>query len=76
MSQILVLTFFLIMLVVVPILATKETRKINKEINIENWSIKPVMSNSKNIKFTPKTIGISFLIFAVVFTMLNILKII
>lgn len=65
----------LMVLTVVPMLAFKEVRNLNKEINIENWSIKPVtMSNSKSLKrnLSPKTVGIFFGIFAIIFVMFNL----
>lgn len=74
MIKIIGLAILLMALTLMPMLVFKEAKNLNKEINIENWSIKPVMSNSKSMKkhLSVKTVGVFFGIFAVIFVMLQI----
>jgi hypothetical protein len=75
-SQIFILVLFLIILAVMPILVSNEARKLNKEISVGNWIIKPTFSNSKSMRFSSRTFGFLLGIFAVVFILLNMFNVI
>lgn len=76
LSQIFVLVLFLIALAVMPILTFSEAKKMNKEVNVGNWIIKPTFSNSKSIRFNFKTLGLLIGVFVIVFVTLNLFNLI
>lgn len=70
--EILLVVLFIIALTIVPILGSIEARKLNREINLGSWIIKPTFSNSKSFKVNSRMFGFIIGIFAVIFVILQI----
>ena len=75
MISVVILVLFVVALTFMPILAFKEVKKINREINLGSWIIKPTFSNS-TARIKPKTLGFLLGAFAIFFVLLNVLNII
>jgi hypothetical protein len=73
--EILLVVLFIVALTIVPILGSIEARKLNREINLGSWIIKPTFSNS-TARIKPKTLGFLLGAFAIFFVLLNVLNII
>ena len=71
----LLVVLFIVALTIVPMLSSIEARKLNREINLRSWIIKPTFSNSKS-KVNSRMFGFMIGVFVVVFILLNILNII
>lgn len=76
MISVVILVLFVVALTLMPILAFNEVKKINREITVGNWVIKPTFSNSKSIRFNFKTLGLLIGVFVIVFVMLNLFNLI
>jgi len=76
MISVVILVLFVVALTFMPILAFKEVKKINREITVGNWVIKPTFSNSKSFKVNPRMLLFLIGVFTVVFVLLNVLNII
>lgn len=76
MISVVILVLFVVALTLMPILAFNEVKKINREITIGNWVIKPTFSNSKSFKVNPRILLFLIGVFTVVFVLLNVLNII
>lgn len=76
MISVVILVLFVVALTLMPILASNEVKRINREITVGNWVIKPTFSNSKSFKVNSRMFGFMIGVFAVVFVLLNMLNII
>lgn len=76
MISVVILVLFVVALILMPILASNEVKKINRKITIDNWVIKPTFSNSKGFKVNPRMLLFLIGVFTVVFVLLNVLNII
>lgn len=73
----LLVVLFIVALTIMPMLSSIETRKLNREINLGSWIIKPTFSNSKSFnKINPRMLLFLIGVFTVVFVLLNVLNII